>query len=139
MSVSVRTPCSPHWRSTTWNLTRIPLVRPSIIPKRCVGLLQKLLGSHWLFYYRWMLTYYELDPGLNHVIRKRSELTDPRANLLVQVLGGQVASSDRFDGPSSDLVCCEDHIIYCHVDCSQHRGPIPCRKHPWKIPHEVSP
>ncbi len=31
-----------------------------------------------------MLTFYELDLGLNHVVRKWSEATDPRANLLVQ-------------------------------------------------------
>lgn len=31
-----------------------------------------------------MLTYYELDLGLNHVVRKWSEPTDPRANMLVQ-------------------------------------------------------
>jgi hypothetical protein len=31
-----------------------------------------------------MLTFYELDLGLNHVVRKWSEPTDPRANLLVQ-------------------------------------------------------
>ncbi len=36
-----------------------------------------------------MLTFYELDLGLNHVVRKWSEPTDPRANLLVQVPGGQ--------------------------------------------------
>jgi hypothetical protein len=33
---------------------------------------------------RQMLTFYELDLGLNHVVRKWSEPTDPRANLLVQ-------------------------------------------------------
>jgi splicing factor 3B subunit 3 len=33
---------------------------------------------------RQLLTYYELDLGLNHVVRKWSEATDPRANLLVQ-------------------------------------------------------
>ncbi|CAK5281320.1 unnamed protein product, partial [Mycena citricolor] len=77
-----------------------------------------------------MLTYYELDLGLNHVVRKWSEPTDPRANLLVQVPGGQVASSDRFDGPSGVLICCEDHIIYRHMDSRQHRVPIPRRKHP---------
>lgn len=77
-----------------------------------------------------MLTYYELDLGLNHVVRKWSEPTDPRANLLVQVPGGQVASTDRFDGPSGVLVCCEDHIIYRHMDKSQHRVPIPRRRHP---------
>jgi splicing factor 3B subunit 3 len=82
-----------------------------------------------------MLTYYELDLGLNHVVRKWSEATDPRANLLVQVPGGQLASSDRFDGPSGVLVCCEDHIIYRHVDVPQHRVPIPRRKHPLNDPN----
>ena len=77
-----------------------------------------------------MLTYYELDLGLNHVVHKWSEATDPRPNLLMQVPGGQLASSDRFDGPSGVLVCCEDHIIYRHVDVPQYRVPIPHRKHP---------
>ncbi|EIW82846.1 hypothetical protein CONPUDRAFT_81012 [Coniophora puteana RWD-64-598 SS2] len=81
-----------------------------------------------------MLTYYELDLGLNHVVRKWSEPTDPRANLLVQVPGGQVASSERFDGPSGVLVCCEDHIIYRHMDKPQHRVPIPRRSHPLEDP-----
>ncbi|KAF8070070.1 CPSF A subunit region-domain-containing protein [Lyophyllum atratum] len=81
-----------------------------------------------------MLTYYELDLGLNHVVRKWSEPTDPRANLLVQVPGGQLASSDRYDGPSGVLVCCEDHIIYRHMDVRQHRVPIPRRKHPLEDP-----
>ncbi|THU96687.1 hypothetical protein K435DRAFT_891688 [Dendrothele bispora CBS 962.96] len=49
-----------------------------------------------------MLTYYELDLGLNHVL----------------------ASSDKYDGPSGVLVCCEDHIIYRHMDAPQHRIPI---------------
>jgi splicing factor 3B subunit 3 len=81
-----------------------------------------------------MLTYYELDLGLNHVVRKWSEPTDPRANLLVQVPGGQLASSDRFDGPSGVLVCCEDHIIYRNMDAPQHRVPIPRRRHPLDDP-----
>ncbi|KAF6749635.1 pre-mRNA-splicing factor RSE1 [Ephemerocybe angulata] len=82
-----------------------------------------------------MLTYYELDLGLNHVVRKWSEPTDPRANLLVQVPGGQLASSDRYDGPSGVLVCCEDHIIYRHMNSPQHRVPIPRRKHPLEDPN----
>ncbi|GJE94388.1 DDB1 family protein [Phanerochaete sordida] len=77
-----------------------------------------------------LLTYYELDLGLNHVVRKWSEPTDPRANLLVQVPGGQLSASDRYDGPSGVLVCCEDHIIYRHMDAPQHRVPIPRRRHP---------
>ncbi|KAF8907837.1 CPSF A subunit region-domain-containing protein [Gymnopilus junonius] len=82
-----------------------------------------------------LLTYYELDLGLNHVVRKWSEPTDSRANLLVQVPGGQLASSDRFDGPSGVLVCCEDHIIYRHMDAPQHRVPIPRRKGPLEDPN----
>ncbi|EPT04569.1 hypothetical protein FOMPIDRAFT_95487 [Fomitopsis schrenkii] len=82
-----------------------------------------------------MLTYYELDLGLNHVVRKWSEPTDPRANMLVQVPGGQLASSDRYDGPSGVLVCCEDHIIYRHMDAPQHRVPIPRRRHPLSDPN----
>lgn len=78
------------------------------------------------------MTYYELDLGLNHVVRKWSEPTDARANLLVQVPGGQLATTEgnRFDGPSGVLVCCEDHIIYRHPDKPQHRVPIPRRDHP---------
>lgn len=30
-----------------------------------------------------MLTYYELDLGLNHVVRKWSDVTDSRANMLI--------------------------------------------------------
>jgi splicing factor 3B subunit 3 len=81
-----------------------------------------------------MLTYYELDLGLNHVVRKWSEPTDKRANLLVQVPGGQSATSDRSDGPSGVLVCCENYIIYRHADAPQHRVPIPRRQHPLEDP-----
>ena len=78
-----------------------------------------------------MLTFYELDLGLNHVVRKWSEPTDPRANFLLQVPGGASASApDKFDGPSGVLVCCENHIIYRHMDHPQHRVPIPRRRAP---------
>ncbi|KAJ6449792.1 CPSF A subunit region-domain-containing protein [Mycena sanguinolenta] len=68
-----------------------------------------------------MLRYYELDLCLNHVVRKWSAQTDSRANLLVQVPGGQ-------DGPSGVLVCCEDHVVYQNINTSQHRIPIPRRE-----------
>lgn len=77
-----------------------------------------------------MLTFYELDLGLNHVVRKWSEPTDPRANMLVQVPGGQNATTDKFDGPSGVLVCCEDHIIWKNMDVPAHRVPIPRRRNP---------
>jgi splicing factor 3B subunit 3 len=76
------------------------------------------------------LTFYELDLGLNHVVRKWSEPTDRRANLLVQVPGGQNANTDRFDGPSGVLVCAEDHIMWKHMDAPAHRVPIPRRRNP---------
>ncbi len=79
-----------------------------------------------------MLAYYELDLGLNHVVRKWSGPTDTRANLLVQIPGGQSASSDSYEGPSGVLVCCEDHIIYHHMDVTQHRVPIPRRDYPFQ-------
>ncbi|KAJ7117934.1 CPSF A subunit region-domain-containing protein [Mycena crocata] len=64
-----------------------------------------------------MLTFYELDLGLNHVVRKWSGCTHRSANLLVRVPGGT--------GPSGVLVCCEDHIIYQHMSTVSHRVPIP--------------
>lgn len=81
-----------------------------------------------------LLTFYELDLGLNHVVRKWSEPTDSRANMLVQVPGGQSATTDKFDGPSGVLVCCEDHIIWKHMDQPAHRVPIPRRRNPLADP-----
>ncbi|KAG5220353.1 pre-mRNA-splicing factor rse [Salix suchowensis] len=81
-----------------------------------------------------MLTYYELDLGLNHVVRKWSEPTDPRANLLVQVPGGQLASSDRFDG----LLVFSFAVKSYHLPpygCTQHRIPIPRRSNPLEDPN----
>ncbi|KAJ9093536.1 pre-mRNA-splicing factor rse1 [Naganishia friedmannii] len=77
-----------------------------------------------------MLAFYELDLGLNHVVRKETIPTDNRANLLVQVPGGQSAQTDKFEGPSGVLVCCEDHIMWQHHDASSHRIPIPRRRNP---------
>jgi splicing factor 3B subunit 3 len=81
-----------------------------------------------------MLTYYELDLGLNHVVRKWSEPTDPRANFLIQVPGGQNATTDKWDGPSGVLVCSEDYLIYKHQNSREHRVPIPKRSHPLSDP-----
>lgn len=50
-----------------------------------------------------MLTYYELDLGLNHVVRKWSEATDPRANLLVQ---GKSFHLNYKNEPYSPLASC---------------------------------
>src|SRR5690606_34913306 len=68
-----------------------------------------------------MLVYYELDLGLNHVVRKWSEPVDRTANCLFQVPGGT-------DGPSGVLVCAEDSIYYRHNGRQSHRVPIPRRQ-----------
>ena len=53
------------------------------------------------------LTYYELDLGLNHVVRKWTDPCDNGANMLIAVPGGN-------DGPGGVLVCAENFVIYKH-------------------------
>lgn len=67
------------------------------------------------------LTFYELDLGLNHVVRKWSEPTDLSANLLIPVPGGT-------DGPGGVLVCAEDFIIYKNQGVPEKRCRIPKRE-----------
>ncbi|XP_057366766.1 splicing factor 3B subunit 3-like [Daphnia carinata] len=68
------------------------------------------------------LTFYELDLGLNHVVRKYSEPLEEHANFLITVPGGN-------DGPSGVLVCSENYITYKNLG-EQHdiRCPIPRRR-----------
>ncbi|KAI8984496.1 CPSF A subunit region-domain-containing protein [Mycotypha africana] len=73
------------------------------------------------------LTYYELDLGLNHVVRKWSEVVDRKANLLIPVPGGN-------DGPSGVLVCTENFISYKHPEHDEFRIPIPRRAQPLEDP-----
>ncbi|CAG8605229.1 6855_t:CDS:10 [Paraglomus brasilianum] len=74
-----------------------------------------------------MLTYYELDLGLNHVVRKWSDPVDARANMLFPVPGGN-------DGPSGVLVCSENFITYKHQRSPSLRIPIPRRRSPLEDP-----
>ncbi|KAG4293576.1 pre-mRNA-splicing factor rse-1 [Fusarium proliferatum] len=67
------------------------------------------------------LVYYELDLGLNHVVRKWSESVDSTASLLFQVPGGN-------DGPSGVLVCGEDSLTYQHSRQDPLRVPISRRR-----------
>ncbi|KAK5664185.1 hypothetical protein OQA88_401 [Cercophora sp. LCS_1] len=67
------------------------------------------------------LVYYELDLGLNHVVRKWSDTVDPTASLLFQVPGGN-------DGPSGVLVCGEESVTYRHSNQEAFRVPIPRRR-----------
>jgi splicing factor 3B subunit 3 len=67
------------------------------------------------------LVYYELDLGLNHIVRKWSEPVDPTSTLLFPVPGGN-------DGPSGVLVCGEESITYRHSNQESFCVPIPrCR------------
>lgn len=66
------------------------------------------------------LTFYELDLGLNHVVRKWTEPIDAGANMLVTVPGGG-------DGPSGVLVCAENFVIYKNQNRRDVRAVIPRR------------
>ncbi|PVH96906.1 pre-mRNA-splicing factor rse1 [Periconia macrospinosa] len=55
------------------------------------------------------LVYYELDLGLNHIVRKWSEPVDRTAHALFRVPGGPNA-------PSGVLVCGEDNITYHRIN-----------------------
>ena len=68
------------------------------------------------------LTFYELDLGLNHVVRKYSEALEEHANFLISVPGGN-------DGPSGVLICSENYITYKNLgDQPDIRCPIPRRR-----------
>ena len=67
------------------------------------------------------LVYYELDLGLNHVVRKWSDVVDRTACKLFHVPGGK-------DGPSGVLVCGEESITYRHSNQGAFRVAIPRRQ-----------
>ncbi|CAM9695035.1 splicing factor 3B subunit 3 [Petromyzon marinus] len=68
------------------------------------------------------LTFYELDLGLNHVVRKYSEPLEEHGNFLIPVPGGA-------DGPSGVLICSENYITYKNFgDQPDIRCPIPRRR-----------
>lgn len=67
------------------------------------------------------LTYYELDLGLNHVVRKWSEPISRTANMLLTVPGGD-------DGPSGVLICGENWVCYKNQGHPEVRTALPRRK-----------
>eukprot|EP00879_Flechtneria_rotunda_P016767 GHRR01017550.1.p1 GENE.GHRR01017550.1~~GHRR01017550.1.p1 ORF type:complete len:1036 (+),score=359.64 GHRR01017550.1:786-3893(+) len=67
------------------------------------------------------LTYYELDLGLNHVLRKWSDPVDNGANLLIPVPGSG-------DGPGGVLLCAENFLIYRHQGHEEVRAVLPRRE-----------
>ena len=68
-----------------------------------------------------MLVFYELDLGLNHVVRKWAEPVARSAINLFQVPGGA-------DGPSGVLVCGADNITYRNSNQDAFRVPVPRRR-----------
>lgn len=69
-----------------------------------------------------VLTYYELDLGVNHVVRKYSAPLEEKANMLITVPGGA-------EGPSGVLICSENYITYKNPgDQPDIRCPIPRRR-----------
>ncbi|CAI4225266.1 unnamed protein product [Auanema sp. JU1783] len=68
------------------------------------------------------LTFYELDLGLNHVVRKYAEPLNEPGNMLISVPGGN-------EGPSGVIVCCEGSLVYKNLgDQPDIRCPIPRRR-----------
>ena len=67
------------------------------------------------------LTYYELDLGLNHMVRKWTEPISRKASLLLSVPGGN-------DGPSGVLICGENWVSYKHQGHPEVRTPLPRRQ-----------
>eukprot|EP00300_Choanocystis_sp_HF-7_P011202 c17356_g1_i1.p1 GENE.c17356_g1_i1~~c17356_g1_i1.p1 ORF type:complete len:1268 (-),score=345.39 c17356_g1_i1:55-3513(-) len=67
-----------------------------------------------------LLTFYELDLGLNHVVRKWSDPIGFNANMLITVPGGN-------DGPGGVLVCAENLILYKNQKCKDRLALLPRR------------
>jgi splicing factor 3B subunit 3 len=68
------------------------------------------------------LTFYELDLGLNHVVRKYTDPLECAANMLIAVPGGA-------DGPGGVIVCAENYLLYKNFgDQPDIRFPIPRRR-----------
>jgi len=68
------------------------------------------------------LTFYELDLGLNHVVRKYAEPMAEPGNFLISVPGGN-------EGPSGVICCCEGYLVYKNLGDQQDiRCPIPRRR-----------
>ncbi|CDW71789.1 splicing factor 3b subunit 3 [Stylonychia lemnae] len=67
-----------------------------------------------------MLVFYEMDLGLNHVVRKYSTPVENSAHLLIQVPGEPY-------GPSGIIVVCENMVCYKKVDHDDRECSIPIR------------
>ena len=70
--------------------------------------------------YQKLLVFYEMDLGLNHVIRKIAQPIDSTANLLMPVPGGS-------DGPGGVVVLCEDVLRYIRQGAAEVVTQVPRR------------
>lgn len=70
--------------------------------------------------YEKLLVYYEMDLGLNHVMRKNFEIVDKSAHLLAAIPG-------TTDGPGGVLVFCENFVIYKKSNHEDRIAPYPRR------------
>lgn len=69
-----------------------------------------------------ILSFYEHDVGLNHVVRTYSEPLEEHTNFLISVPGDK-------DGPSGVLICSENYLTYKNLgDQPDIRCPIPRRR-----------
>eukprot|EP01124_Arcella_intermedia_P030027 TRINITY_DN6478_c0_g1_i1.p1 TRINITY_DN6478_c0_g1~~TRINITY_DN6478_c0_g1_i1.p1 ORF type:complete len:1199 (-),score=275.88 TRINITY_DN6478_c0_g1_i1:1875-5471(-) len=67
------------------------------------------------------LTLYELDLGLNHVVRQSSEPIPRTTNMIVSVPGGS-------DGPGGVLLACQDYIYHRTTEHEDKKALIPRRR-----------
>lgn len=67
-----------------------------------------------------MVTFYELDLGLNNVVKKSSKEVDGTSHLLIGVPGSQ-------DGPSGIIICSENLLTYRSLQGKDISIPIPRR------------
>jgi splicing factor 3B subunit 3 len=70
--------------------------------------------------YTKLLTLYEMDLGLNHVVRRHADPLDESAHLLISVPGTP-------DGPGGVLVCSNNCITYKKVSHVELKCPLPVR------------
>ena len=81
--------------------------------------------------YTKLLTLYEMDLGLNHVVRKHADPIDESSNLLIAVPGVP-------DGPGGVLVCSNNCIAYMKVTHPVIKCPLPVRNGGEKEPVFIS-
>lgn len=70
--------------------------------------------------YKKMLVYYEMDLGLNHVVRKNYDFVDNSAHLLLSVPGSN-------EGPGGVLLFCENFVVYKKINHEDRITPFPRR------------